>query len=405
MPKFKPTKKESRLIDLASRGLFQTVNSHQFIQSALEMMKIRSRAIDEAIIAAINSASEGSQEEANKRWKIVVMLCGLKWNDHRPSQEIVDEALTQATAQAAKTNNWEFVMALCSLVAPARQPSKNIINKTLEMAISKVRSSNAGNAVQINASVQSLATEHDIDLSKTESEQLVKITQKRIDKKFIALVLDREWASVFNFFIQDQVEKPSQSAMSYAFITAASDYTWEIFKTLGTFQEPDLRAAGTSLQVAARTGSLEIVQFICHLYKQNELTSYVKNALHIAKNEGRSEIASFLSCELVRHTYSIKDPLILAQTILQDYVNHTFSGSSLFSTQVRSVKSILSQLKRVAVQEEGEDERNQATIDAVKSLKAIMGANQDLSSRVNYIDTFCSIKDEVLDVSFVAKQL
>lgn len=93
---------EVRLVDLASRGLFRTVNS-------LSMSKIRPEAIDKAIETAIAAASQVSEEAAEKRWKIVIMLCSLHSKAHQPSQKIVERALEQAAMSAAKTDNWEFL--------------------------------------------------------------------------------------------------------------------------------------------------------------------------------------------------------------------------------------------------------------------------------------------------------
>lgn len=130
MPEIEFNSQEVRLIDLASRGLFQTVNS-QYIKSALTMAKIRPKVIDEAIKTAIISASQVSTEEAGRRWNIVVMLCGLKSKTHQPSQEVVDRALEQAAVAAAKTNNWKFFIALINLTDPACKPSLAAIDKTL----------------------------------------------------------------------------------------------------------------------------------------------------------------------------------------------------------------------------------------------------------------------------------
>lgn len=414
MPKFKFTEKELTLINLASRGLVQTVSSSKFIKSALEMSKVQPKAIDEAIKIAIRSAFQVSKEEANKRWKIVVVLCNLKWKDHRPSQEIVNWALELATAKAVETNNWEFVIALCNLAAPARQPSKKIINSILEIVLSKAQryenkgaiqsSSKTWEAVKAIASLQPPATEPDKNLSNDALEQLAKVPQKRVDKKFMNLAQNGEWVRVLNYFIQDQQgkNKPSQMAINFVLIATASDNQWKVLRALCNFQQPDPKTAGSLLQVAAGKGNLEVVQLLCNLDEQNiPNLYYLKNALQVAKNAGHSEIASYLSFEIVRQTHS-KEPLVLTQAILQDYVNHTYAGSSLFSGQIRAVKAILSQVKRTAAQEEGEDARNQVAIDAVKNLQAIMGSNQDLSSRVNYINTHCCKKDEVLDSSLIA---
>lgn len=115
---------EVRLVDLASRGLFRTVNS-------LSMSKIRPEAIDKAIETAIAAASQVSEEAAEKRWKIVIMLCSLHSKDHQPSQKIVERALEQAAMSAAKTDNWEFFIALTNLTAPARKPSQETIDRIL----------------------------------------------------------------------------------------------------------------------------------------------------------------------------------------------------------------------------------------------------------------------------------
>ncbi|MCE0722398.1 MULTISPECIES: hypothetical protein [Legionella] len=122
---------EIRLVDLASRGLFRTVNSRQYIKSTLAMAKIRPEVIDKAVKTAIAAASQVSTEEAEKRWNIVIMLCSLKSKTHQPSQKIADYALEQAAMVAAKINNWEFFIALTNLTDPARKPSQKAIDKIL----------------------------------------------------------------------------------------------------------------------------------------------------------------------------------------------------------------------------------------------------------------------------------
>ncbi|KTD44221.1 hypothetical protein [Legionella parisiensis] len=134
MPEIEFNSQEVRLVDLASRGLFRTINSRQYIKSALAMAKIRPEVIDKAVEAAIAAASRVSTEEAKKRWNIVIMLCSLKSTTPQPSQKITDYALEQAAMVAAKINNWEFFIAIANLTAPARKPSQEVIDKILANA-------------------------------------------------------------------------------------------------------------------------------------------------------------------------------------------------------------------------------------------------------------------------------
>ncbi|APF03050.1 TPA: hypothetical protein JA346_08455 [Legionella pneumophila] len=449
MPKFKPTIKELRLIALASRGLVQTINK-EFIKSASASNDIRLEAINEAIKIAISSASDVSNEGADKRLKIVVMLCNLKWEDHhrnqhivnnafkqavetnnrelvialcnlvapasQPSQKMVNEALLREAEKAIKTNNWKFVIAFCNLTAPARQPSQKIINTILDAALSNAESyenkgaiqssSKAWEAVKAIASLQPPAIVPDKNLSDNALRQLAKVPQVRADKKLINFAKNGEWVKVLNYFIQQQGDKPSHTAMNNVLTSAVSDpdNQWEVFKALCSLHQPDSKTAGNLLQIVAGKGRLEVVQMLCNLDDKNVPNIYyVKNALQVAKNAGYPEITRYLSFEMIRQSLATKDNLALTQAIFQDYVNHAFVGSSLFSSQVRSVKTLLSQLKRTAAQENGEDARNQVFIETIERLKAIMGDNQDLISRVDYIDSHCSKKAHGLDSSLVAK--
>ncbi|HEI6745953.1 TPA: hypothetical protein SJ233_002907 [Legionella pneumophila] len=414
MPKF--TNKELELIDKASRGLIQTVKSSKFIKSALEMSYIRPIAIDKAIEAAIYSASRISPEAANKRWEIVVVLCSLNWSKHKPSKGLVEKVFIHVINEAAKTNNWEFVIALCNLAAPAHQPRKEIINMALETALSVAESyeekgminlsSIAWDAVKAIARIQDPATMPDKKLSENALEQLAKVPQKRVDKKFEALTLEREWVKVLNYFVQNHQGKPSHKSINFALITAASDGQWEVFKSLSSFQQPDKKTAGEVLQIAARKGTLEIVRLLCNLDEQNATNiHYVTNAISIANNTGNLEIASYLSCEKIRQTSSNKDPLFLTQIILQDFVHHTLTISSLFSGQTKAIKKILSQVKCAAEKETSEDARKQMIVYAVDALKAIKGSNKELNAYINYIDCHCSKTPGDLSLDYALKGL
>lgn len=450
MPDFKFNKSEARFIDLASRGLFQTINSSQFIKSALKMSSIQTKAIDEAINTAIISASQVSREEANKRWNIVVMLCSLKWNNHQPSQEAVnkalehaaitatqtnnwgvvialaslsaparqpsqkavDRALEIATVAATQTNNWEFVIALASLGAPACQPSKRIINKILEIVLLKAErhermgnpqsSLKAWDAVEAIASLHSPATEPDKKLSDYALEQLAIGSQSRADKRFMNLATKEEWTKVLNYFIQDQWGKPSQEAMSFALITAISASQWEVFKSLCQFQQPNQRTAGDLLQVAARKGNLEAVQLLCNLDEQNiPNLYYLKNALHAARYAGHREIVSYLSrylsYEAVYQHNLGHDLLGLTKALLKNYYDHhAFTAKGLFSKQLAQVKTILMAVKKADSKETEENVRNNAVMDAVHDLKAIMGSNMELKVCIHYIDEHYGENEETL---------
>ncbi|CAM3130004.1 hypothetical protein LEAN103870_17475 [Legionella anisa] len=507
MPNF--TEKESRLIDLASRGLFQTVNSSQYLKSALAMSQIQPTAIDAAINAAIHSASHSSKEEALKRWQIVVMLCSITRAGHQPSQRTVDKALERATSNAAKTNDWKFVIALASLVAPARQPSQgaidtalehaattaartndwnvvmtlanltpparqpnqrtidiilqravvaadktnnwesvialarlappacqpsqevvdwaldrattaavetnewksvialaslapparqpsqNIINSLLELLVSKASkyeergqqnlSSKIWEAAIAIASLQPPATKPDEKLAENAFRQLAKVPQIRTDKHFMNLARKSGWEMVRDYLTQPGI-KPSQQAMGYALKIADAGNQWDVIKEFCHFQQPDQRTAGDLLYVAARKGNMEGVRLLCNLDEQNKPNIYfVENASQIAKNAKNTEIVSYLSCEKIRQSNAITDPLTLTQAILQDFIKHTPNGSGLFSSQLRSVKSILSQVNRAAAKEERDDARNSAVLDALMDLKTIMGSNRELKGCFDYI--------------------
>ncbi|HEI6746130.1 TPA: hypothetical protein SJ233_003089 [Legionella pneumophila] len=410
MPIF--TNKELELIDKASKGLVQTVNSSKFVKSALEMSYIRPIAIDKAIETAIYSASRVSSQEAEKRWKLVLVLCGLSQSGHKPSNKLVEKVFTYAINHAAATNNWEFVIALCNLAAPAHQPRKEIINTALEIALTvaesyedegiRKQSSIAWSAVEAIARIQAPATMPDKSLSENALEQLANVPKKRIDKKFEALTIEREWVKVLNYFVQDQQDKPSQKAMNFALITAASDGQWEVFKSLSSFQQPDKKTAGEILQVAARKGTLEIVRLLCNLDEQNKTNiHYINNAISISKNEGNSETESYLCCEKIRQTNSNIDPLLLTKKILQDFVNHIFTISSLFGGEARAVKKILSKVKSATVKETTEDERDQIIVDAVSSLKALQGRSKQLNACIDYIDSHCNKMSTNPSLSFV----
>ncbi|HHT0592512.1 TPA: hypothetical protein ACTXXA_000374 [Legionella anisa] len=479
MPNF--TQKESRLIDLASRGLFKTVNSSQYLKSALAMSQIQPTAIDAAINAAIHSASQSSKEDAHKRWQIVVMLCSITGAGHQPSQKTVDKALERAASNAAKTNDWKFVIALASLVAPARQPdqrtidlilqravveahktnnwesvialarlapparqpsqeainwalelatatalktnnwelvmalaslthparqpSQNTINSFLELLLLKASrheergeqnlSSKIWEAVIVIASLQPPATKPDEKLAENAFRQLAKVPQIRADKHFMNLALNLEWKMVLDYLTEPRTQ-PSQQAINHALTRAESDNQWDVIKELCHFQQPDQRTAGDLLCVAARKGNMEGVRFLCNLDEQNKPNVYfVENASQIAKNAKNLEIVSYLSCEKIRQSNSIKDPLTLAQAILEDYTKHSFEGISLFSSQLRSVKNILTQIKRAAAKEEGDDVRDRAVFDALMDLKTIMGSNKELNACFDYIQDHSS-KEEYM---------
>lgn len=102
------------------------------------------------------------------------------------------------------------------------------------------------------------------------------------------------------------------------------------------------------------------------------------------------ELVSYLTCEKIRQTQSAKDPLELAKTILQNFLDNSLAGSSLFSAQVRGVKTILTHFKRDLAQGEGE----KALMEALRDLKNIMGTNKVLSGYYKYIEAHCCNQGE-----------
>ncbi|BCA94635.1 hypothetical protein TUM19329_09960 [Legionella antarctica] len=308
MREFTPTKKNST----APGALLRAVSTHQFLLSALKQMNDQEPGVMDQ---AINTASEASANEANRHWKIVVNLC----KELRLDQEIIDKAFTRATAAAVKTNNWEFVIALSNLVAPARKPGRKVIDETLEIAFAEAK----GSLKAVNAVRQIIAClPTDAELFKDRLEKLAKFEQKLINHELIDLVLAGQLGPIQSFVAQKHEAKPSKSRINYVFMIAASLPEGDIFKELKKLYQPDQRAMGMSLQIATRKGNLELVQFICDSYRKNELITYVKSVLQIAQDEGQTEIAGYLSSELIRQTNSLKDPFDIVRPLQQELMNH-----------------------------------------------------------------------------------
>ena len=116
---------EERLINVAQKGLSKTVTN---ICNPQQLSQIRSTVIDEALQrtaeAALSLELKGHTEEADKRWKVIEVLCNLTMKDHRPSQELINFALEKA--EAAK--RWELVDMLKPLSTQAPSQDQKEIN-------------------------------------------------------------------------------------------------------------------------------------------------------------------------------------------------------------------------------------------------------------------------------------
>lgn len=218
------TKNEKRLIDLAQRGLIRTIASSQYIKSSLNMTAIRPEAIDAAIEAAYTKASQEAltEEEVNKQWEIVVMLCNIPWKRHQPTQTMVDKALEQATLAAQKTNNWNFVFALLNLSSSACKPSQVAVDKILDSTLTA--------AAQMNCREIVLKL---LNLSDSKN----KLSQNTVDKVFAAAVQTQNWDIVFDLLNPlKPLRKPSQSAIDAA-IKASYKAAWRAVQQEDTSDE------------------------------------------------------------------------------------------------------------------------------------------------------------------------
>lgn len=223
--------------------------------------------------------------------------------------------------------------------------------------------------------------------------------QNQLDEELTNLipngkVKESDWAAVFAY-IQKHKMQPSQASIGYLLRVAGANGQWDNVKPLLSHREPDWRMAGELLFMAVKAGQLDVVKQLCDLSQENmPNVNGIKRALKEAKKEGHHEIASYLSCELIHQNNLEKDPLALTQALLQDYVAHSFVGSSLFSTQVKAVKNILSQVKRAAAQEHDDTSRNQAVLDSVQLLQKVAGDNKELHGYVDYIKAHCDKPEE-----------
>ncbi|VEB33063.1 ankyrin repeat domain-containing protein [Legionella cherrii] len=272
----------------------------------------------------------------------------------------IESALMTATSKEAEpgeriNKQWEIITLLCNIPKGLPQPNAKLVKKAL--------------------------AEHEKyyqHLCDTEFTKLIKEKREQMKKE--------DWDSVFDYLESDRVKKPSQIAISFTLRVAAYHNDWPVFMKLLNHHEPDWKMAGNLLFSAVQVGQYDAVKQLCNLSQENmPNTSNIKRAMKEAKRTGHHEIASYLACELIHQNNLEKDPLALTQAILQDYVDHSFIGSSLFNSQLKGVKNILTHVKRITAQEHDENARTNAVLDVVQSLQHVLGDNKELMGRVDFI--------------------
>ncbi|MCW8398501.1 ankyrin repeat domain-containing protein [Legionella sp. PATHC038] len=236
-------------------------------------------------------------------------------NDINQIQKIQPETINKAIESALKTatskeaepgerinKQWEIITLLCNIPKGLPQPNAKLVKKALAEREKYYQ-----------------------NLCDTEFTDLIKQKMKKED-----------WDSVFDYLESDRVKKPSQIAMSFTLRVAAHHNDWPVFMKLLNHHEPDWKMAGNLLFSAAKAGQYDAVKQLCNLSQENmPNASNIKRAMKEAKSTGHHEIANYLACELIHQNNLEKDPLALTQAILQDYVDHSFIGSSLFNSQVK----------------------------------------------------------------------
>ncbi|CAM2816614.1 Uncharacterised protein [Legionella steigerwaltii] len=327
-----------RLIYCATKGLDVTVGN--ILKKNIR--QLQPEKIDEAINKALKETRSDklSSEQIDKLWKIIIQLCNLSQNGPHPNPKVVKNALVKHQVYQQ----------------------------------------------QIQERQQQIEEEHQQQLQEQFDDMLGELIKDKMG--------DSEWNTFFDH-IKKSGRKPSQAVIGYALHVATLNEQWKIFSSLLSHQEPNWGAASQLLRMAAKSGQFDAVKLLCSLSPENTpAESAIKKAYKDAKRTGHHEIVSYLSCELIHQHNLEKDPLALTQAILQDYVDHSFIGSSFFNSQVKGVKNILSQVKRKATEVHDESSRNQIVLEVVHSLQKVMADNKELLGRVDFIKAHCGKIEE-----------
>lgn len=357
--------------------------------------KPNQQAVDRVLFIAIEAASR------TQNWKPVIDLACLTAPSQQPSIEAVTKALNFAAVLAAKNHNWYPVIALASLEAPASQVNQSTMNNLLDLVLRKANryelmgekeiASRAWETVSFIVSLKPPATTAEQKMVNYAFEELDKVNRMRVNERLINLANCGAWDEVLAHFKLDACIIPPLRIMGEVFRHAVCQNRWDVIGEICGVVQPDRRTAADLLNIAAREGNIDGVKLIFKLDAQNKPTlSFIDNAISIAKFEKNMELVSYLTCEKIRQTQSAKDPLELAKTILQNFLDNSLAGSSLFSAQVRGVKTILTHFKRDLAQGEGE----KALMEALRDLKNIMGTNKVLSGYYKYIEAHCCNQGE-----------
>ncbi|KTC92490.1 hypothetical protein OQJ15_12185 [Fluoribacter dumoffii] len=212
--------------------------------------------------------------------------------------------------------------------------------------------------------------------------------QKHLNEILITLIPNQkmnvnDWNTIFDFIEKNKVI-PNQAIIGYFLRAAAADKLWKNFAQLLSYQQPDWRMAGQLLMMSVKAGQMDAVRQLCNLSQENVPgVSGIKRAVKEAKKSGHPEIASYLSCELLHQNNLNKKPLALTKAILQNFVDNSFPGSSLFGTQVKEVNKILSRIKSELAH--GHGDNAQIIFAVIESLRKVMGSNKELRGCVDYI--------------------